>query len=178
MFEKEVAMTTLQPNEPTKPTQSRVVKRDRLHEESEKEFVLDKKKAGYSIRAIADMTEAGLGYPLSKSTVQARLEAAIADIKVPLVEEVRAMEIERLDNMLTKLEPKINEGDDKAIAVALRISERRSKLLGADAPVNVQAVVANVDVSDTPFGQMLQNQFLANQAAEQELLVEEDEDDA
>lgn len=173
-------MTQLTPNEPVPPKQG-VAKNPRnarnpIHLEAEKEFVLEQRKRGKSVRQIEAMSEEVLGYRLAKSTVQDRYDAAIADIKVPLVEEVRAQEIERMDHYLDKLSAKIDEGDEKAIATALRISERRSKLLGADAPVNVQAVVANVDVTDTPFGQVLQNQFRMNQEIAEELIVEEEDD--
>lgn len=177
MFEKVVEMTELVPNESTPPKQGRNVVRNRLNLEGEKEYVLDAKKKGKSIRTIAAESEAALGYPLAKSTVQERLEAAIADIKVPLVEDVRAMEIERMDYYLDRLQSKIEDGDDKAIATAMRIAERRAKLLGADAPVNIQAVVANVDITETPFGQVLQQQYKANQEAEVLLAEEEDDED-
>lgn len=174
-------MTELTPYEPSPPKKG-VVKNPRnarspIHLEAEKEFVLEQRKRGKSVRQIEALSEEVLGYRLAKSTVQERYEAAIADIKVPLVEEVRAQEIERMDMYLDKLSAKIDEGDEKAIATALRISERRAKLLGADAPVNVQAVVANVDVSDTPFGQMLQQQYRANEEAAEVLASEEDEDE-
>ena len=44
------------------------------------------------------------------------------------------LEMARLDRMLFILEPKIVEGDIKAIDCALRIMERRAKYLGLDAP--------------------------------------------
>lgn len=39
--------------------------------------------------------------------------------------------------MTQKLQRRINAGDDKAIGCALRIMERRAKLLGLDAPLEI-----------------------------------------
>ena len=45
---------------------------------------------------------------------------------------VRSLEIERLDKMLSGVWTSAVSGDDKAISSALRIMERRAKLLGLD----------------------------------------------
>lgn len=58
-------------------------------------------------------------------------------------EEVRSIELDRLDRALHALEAKILEGDTRAIDTMLKLSERRAKLLGLDAPelhVNVGEV--------------------------------------
>jgi hypothetical protein len=49
-------------------------------------------------------------------------------------EEYRRMELERLDQMQLAVQPQLKVGSLKAIDTALRICERRSKLLGLDAP--------------------------------------------
>jgi hypothetical protein len=46
--------------------------------------------------------------------------------------EMVAMEEERLDYYLLALDPQIKTGDTKAITAALKIGERRAKLLGLD----------------------------------------------
>jgi hypothetical protein len=53
-------------------------------------------------------------------------------------EEVRRQELERLDEYLFRLSPAIARGDAKAIDSAVKISERRCKMLGIDAPVQIQ----------------------------------------
>lgn len=55
---------------------------------------------------------------------------AIAEHEAEEVEVLRTMEMEQLDHYLTKLWPKVEEGDLKAIMVALRISDARIRLLG------------------------------------------------
>lgn len=57
---------------------------------------------------------------------------ALSEHEVEEVEQLRALEMDRLDYLLTKIWPKIEEGDLKAIGVALRISETRRRLLGLD----------------------------------------------
>jgi IS30 family transposase len=56
-------------------------------------------------------------------------------------EELRRLELERFDRYLTKLEPKIERGDTRAIEMALKISERRARLLGLDAPIETNTTV-------------------------------------
>lgn len=53
------------------------------------------------------------------------------------VTRVRILEVSRLDDMLAKLYPKIMAGQEGAITTALRIAERRSKMLGLDAPEKI-----------------------------------------
>jgi hypothetical protein len=56
-------------------------------------------------------------------------------MKVP---DLRKLELLRCDKMLKAIATKVSRGDLKAITVALKIAERRAKLVGLDAPVNVQ----------------------------------------
>ncbi len=53
------------------------------------------------------------------------------------LEDVLTLEIERFDTMLASLWPSILEGDTNAINTALRVSERRSRMLGLDQPIKV-----------------------------------------
>ena len=52
-------------------------------------------------------------------------------------EDARKVCVARLDNWLTKLADQIDAGDLKAIGTALKIEERRARLLGLDAPVAI-----------------------------------------
>lgn len=53
-------------------------------------------------------------------------------------EEMRTLELERLDAFLKNLWPKVVMGSPKAIEVALKITERRAKLSGLDSPEKAQ----------------------------------------
>jgi hypothetical protein len=104
----------------------------------------DLKRQGYSVRAIAER----VGMP--KSTVQDRLNEAFAELVEPVAQQVRVMELERLDSWLLRLELQLQgmtSADDlpptdelcKVLATAVRVAERRARLLGLDAPVQVDA---------------------------------------
>jgi hypothetical protein len=53
-------------------------------------------------------------------------------------EEYRRQALERLEEMLFRLQPKIKIGETKSIDAAVRIIDRQSKLLGLDAPIQIQ----------------------------------------
>lgn len=97
--------------------------------------VLCLRQKGHSYRMIA--RELGIG----KTTVAKYLWEALAelkDIESKLVGYLRQLELSRLDYMLTMLESGLDAGTPKAIETALKIGERRCKLLGLDAPEKVE----------------------------------------
>lgn len=104
---------------------------------AETAWCLQERIKGKSLQAIADATTDGLGYPLSLATVWRRIETAIEERVNPRVDQLRQLEEARYDSWLEALSGKIAEGDEKAIAQATRIAERRAKLLGLDAPVKI-----------------------------------------
>ncbi len=64
---------------------------------------------GMSVRAIAAYVAEHHGWPLSKSTVHVRIEAAGKDATSELAEQVRALELERVDRMWALLLATIND---------------------------------------------------------------------
>lgn len=56
----------------------------------------------------------------------------LAKVVLAPAEDLVKLEVERLDSYLVPLSGKIKNGDTKAIDTALKVSERRSKLLGLD----------------------------------------------
>lgn len=48
-------------------------------------------------------------------------------------DQLRALELDRMDRYLKTLDPKVKKGDPRAISIALRVGERRARLLGLDA---------------------------------------------
>lgn len=61
------------------------------------------------------------------------------------IEAVRALEIQRLNFMLSRLEPRILDGDTLAIKTALLIMERRAAYQGLDQPELVDHRLAVLD---------------------------------
>lgn len=106
--------------------------------------VLDLRRKGHTVRAIAERT----GIP--RSTVQNRLDAAIAELVLPLADEVRLLELARLDTWQVRLEEQLDAGEapERVVPVALKVQERRSRLLGLDAPERAEMTVASVAADD------------------------------
>ena len=113
------------------------------------------RRDGRSHRAIAAL----MGYSLSHT--QDLLAAGLAAIPAENAEAVRKLELERLDQMLEGLarEAKYDEkgkllsggmcdGEPSAVQAAVKIMDRRAKLLGLDAPAKIQAEVATTQLSD------------------------------
>ncbi len=91
---------------------------------------LELRKAGVSYAAIAQR----LGYR-SGSGAHAAVGAALKRTQQEPADEVRRLELERLDGMLLAIAGQIKGGNQGAIDRALGIMARRAKLLGLDAPV-------------------------------------------
>lgn len=84
---------------------------------------------GKSYRAIAD--ELGISVGTAHRWVQEICDAVV----LPNVEAVRKQEVDRLMRYLDRLDAQIEEGDEKAIGLAIKVSERLTKMLGVDVPV-------------------------------------------
>ena len=89
---------------------------------------LELRKAGVSYAVIAER----LCYR-SGSGAHAAVGAALKKTLQEPADELRVLELERLDNMLLAIASQVKAGHLGAIDRALRIQERRAKLLGLDA---------------------------------------------
>ena len=124
--------------------------------------------AGKSLDAIAKEVK------LSKGTVHNRIQAHIEQRVQPLADELRAIEVDRLDRYLARLDAQIQ--DDEAagraarnIEVAVKVSERRAKLLGIDAPERVEATVTEVTQEDLALAELVREAQAAAAVAEAQL---------
>ena len=90
------------------------------------------RQRGLTYDAIAER----IGYANSSVAYKAVMLELKRQMKEP-AEQVRELEIERLDRMLLALQPKIDAADTRAIDTALRLMERRARLLGLDAPQSI-----------------------------------------
>ena len=106
----------------------------------------DRINRAYELR-ILGRTYREIGEALGVSHVTARkwVTEHLESVTLPLVEEVRKQEVDRLTRYLDRLDIRIDEGDDKAISLAIKISESLRKLLGVDVPV--VSTVEHVEVS-------------------------------
>ena len=93
---------------------------------------LELRKAGAPYREIA--RQLGVDTHTAWADVASEI-AAIREQTVAQAEELRALELERLDGMTSGLWPSIQDGSAAAVSAGVRVSERRSRLLGLDAPV-------------------------------------------
>ena len=95
-------------------------------------MALELRKAGAPYREIARQ----LGVDVH--TAHADVGAELADLRTATVdraEELRALELERYDRMVAGLWPQIEKRSPPAVTAAVRVSERRARLLGLDEPV-------------------------------------------
>ena len=108
---------------------------------------LELRKAGVTYEVIAGQ----LGYANASGARKAVLSALKATLREPAA-ELRELELARLDAMLLPLWRPVQAGDEKAVDRALRIMERRARLLGLDrktaegeVPDTVKVVVEYLD---------------------------------
>lgn len=85
--------------------------------------------AGHSYDQIAEQ----LGYA-SRCGAYKAVRSVMNKMRQEGAEEARALELERLDQLLEGVWGKAIKGQEKAISAVLRISERRARLMGLDAP--------------------------------------------
>ena len=104
---------------------------------------------GHTFQAI------GKALQVSTSYAHKLVETAIAEerkfhgqAKADLIE----LEVTRCDTYLASIAKKVQAGDTKAIDTALKVSDRRAKLLGLDAPSRSTLQGADADGNAIPIG--------------------------
>jgi hypothetical protein len=103
---------------------------------------LELRLAGLTFEAIAQR----IGYSNRSSAADAVTAALRATVQVP-ADDLRELECERLDSLLNAMWPKAVGGSHLAVDRCLAIMERRSRLLGLDAPLRVrQEVITAADI--------------------------------
>ena len=102
--------------------------------------VMELRGQGWTWQRIADE----VGYA-SASACKTAFDNAIKRTMQPVADEVRTLELERLDRFLSYLWDKIEQGDPVAIDKGLKIMDRRAKYLGLDAPIKQQVEVTTFE---------------------------------
>jgi len=106
---------------------------------------LELRKAGLTYRQIGErlgITEQGAHAAVMRAL--RRLNERITEA----AEEVRRLELERLDRLLLALWPQAAKGNQGAVDRVLRIMERRARLLGLDAPKGVDVTSGGAPLSE------------------------------
>ena len=94
---------------------------------------LELRKAGATYEAIAER----LGYADRSGAFRAVTSALKATLREP-ADELRTLELERLDSALLAIWRQVQAGDLHAIDRLVRLAERRAKLLGLDAAAKIE----------------------------------------
>ena len=105
----------------------------------QREAIIERRPRSLALRiGGASYREIGERLDIDVHTAYADVQAELAALRertVERAEEVRELELQRLDAMTTGLWPHIEAGNAPAVTAGVRVAERRSRLLGLDAPV-------------------------------------------
>jgi hypothetical protein len=96
---------------------------------------LELRKNGMSYRAIGERL--GVSHVQAYNDVHDELKRLASQV-TDKTTELRQLELERLDMLLNGLWPMAAVGNTGAVMSWLKVSERRAKLLGLDAPTHIQ----------------------------------------
>ncbi len=127
------------------------------------EEILNLRVAGLSLSAIGK----SLDPPISPQRTHQIIGEALASRQREGVDALVELELSRLDALQNAVWPKAISGDVLAVGACLRISERRSLLLGLNAPTQVVAsvsaavTVTEMEEAGREFDRKLQMKFAA-----------------
>lgn len=93
---------------------------------------LELRKSGLSYRKIGARLD--ISHEQARQDIEAELKILAAE-RSDKAEELRQLELERLDKLTAALDSWVEAGSHNAVNAYLRIMERRAKLLGLDAPM-------------------------------------------
>lgn len=111
-------------------------------------------------------SELGIGH----ATAERWVKEVMNTKSLPLAEEVRKQELDRMTRYLNVLDTRIDEGDERAVALAIKVSERLCRMLGADMPTvsvveNVETTQVDLAIQELITAQRAMNQLAKDQAA-------------
>jgi hypothetical protein len=121
----------------------------RIRTAERRQRALDLRKNGATYRQIADTLAVSL--QVAYEDVQRPL-AELAALEQTSAEELRTMELMRLDAAQLALAPKMKLGDPQVVNAWVRVSESRRKLLGLDAPA--KTALTNPDGSPAAYAEL------------------------
>jgi hypothetical protein len=160
----------MRPDGPNKPGPSRTSPA-RIEARDKRQWALRLRRAGVHYEDIAER----VGYR-DRRSAQRAVERELEVHSAEDVSAVRKIEVERLDAMLMAMWRKAINGDGWSVDRVLRIMERRSRLLGLDAPIRQQIEVITESVLDEEIAKLTGK--LAAREAEQNAAAAADIDSA
>jgi len=92
---------------------------------------LELRKQGFTYVGISEELRKK-GINRAPSSIEKAIKKAILEITKESAEEVKVLELERLDMLFVKAMEQVEEGSLAAITVALKIMDRRAKYMGLD----------------------------------------------
>lgn len=136
---------------------------------SNKEQEQDKINRAYDMR-LRGKTYRQIGAALGVSHVTAYrwVTEYLSSVTLPLVDEIRKQEVDRMLRYLEVLDARIDDGDDKAVALAIKVSERLCKMLGADMPTQVEVNKTETTSVDLAIMDLINRQKAANELSRAE----------
>lgn len=105
--------------------------------------IIDRRIRGETFDAIA--AAVGLGSKQAVHALYTRALREIQDDRATTTEAARSFELERLDRIEAAAWVRVDNDDPRALDVLIRISDRRARLLGLDAPAKVDLSMDAVD---------------------------------
>lgn len=135
-----------------------------------KRNALELRLAGASYRDIAQALE------VSPATALQDCKEALADIPAQQADEMRTVELSRLDRLQRAVWPRAIKGDLQAVDRAIKIIDRRAKLFGLDAPQQVQITANDIDL-DAAVDKMLRVAEMALEKEKSNRPVDDGQDD-
>jgi hypothetical protein len=105
--------------------------------------MLSMRLAGHTLQEIGDAQSP----KITMQAVHKAIKTALQDVVIEPLEQVRQMELLRLDELLGAIWPNAKSGDIAAVDRVLAISTRRARLMGLDTR---PAVYAGFDTDDDP----------------------------
>jgi hypothetical protein len=136
-----------------RPTNKKVVTPGSLARDARLEEALRLRRYGFNYQQIADTPwEGGTLYHGDRHNARRAIVDARNDTIREAADEVRQFEVERLDMILVGLADKgLFEGNVQVVNAAMPLMARRAKLLGLDAPTQIESTgdgVINVSFTD------------------------------
>lgn len=117
---------------------------DQVPEPKDRELALQARRTKAVSMALAGLSDEQVGRELGISTSGARelIARTLEDTRNYQVDQMRQVENARLDRAQAAIWSEVLKGDLKAINAFIRISERRSRMNGLDAPSKIQMSVS------------------------------------